>query len=273
MNKCSCQACGGHIEYPPEYEGMEFACPHCGQGTRVQLPQIQVTPTASAPAPPPMGSMSPSLESAPSKEKFAPEPDPHVCENCGGAMAPEDKVCMECGHRRPFKTKWTGNTIFRMAAGVVLLGELAVLGLQWTTEGKPFGLRQRTRSAVLVKVGLREELDPAEQAALVGKNVTNPAAAVAKDPDLKLKSHELKPDQDNGSLWIRGVVKNISKYRYYRVKVRFKMKDKEGNVIPEMEASAYQQAIDPGKEWDFKALMIDPDAVSYEPIMPIIGNR
>ena len=188
-------------------------------------------------------------------------------------MAPEDKVCMECGHRRPFKTKWTGNAIFRMAAGVVLLGELAVLGLQWTTEGKPFGLRQRTRSAVLVKVGLREELDPAQQAALVGKNETNPAAAVAKDPDLKLKSHELKPDQDNGSLWIRGVVKNISKYRYYRVKVRFKMKDKEGNVIPEMEASAYKQAIDPGKEWNFKALMVDPDAVSYEPIMPITGNR
>ena len=50
MNKCSCQACGGHIEFPPEYEGMEFACPHCGQGTRVQLPKIQVTPTASTSA-------------------------------------------------------------------------------------------------------------------------------------------------------------------------------------------------------------------------------
>jgi len=268
MNKCSCQACGEHIEYPPEYEGMEFACPHCGQGTRVQLPQIQVTSTASAPAPPPMGS-----SSVPSGEEATPEPDPHACENCGGAMAPEDKVCMECGHRRPFKTKWTGNAIFRMVAGIVILGELSILGLQWTTEGKPFGLRQRTRHAVLVKVGLRKELDPAKQAALARKNVTTSATAVAKDPDLKLKSHELKPDKDNGSLWIRGVVENVSQYRYLAVRVRFNLKDEDGKTIRGSEVSAYQQAIEPGKEWPFKVLVLDPDATDYAPILPIEGYR
>lgn len=277
MHKCSCQACGGHIEYPPEYEGMEFACPHCGQGTRVQLPQIQVNLAASAPAPPPMGSMPPSSTST-TKESVsspAPEadkgPDPYVCENCGESMVPEDKVCIECGHRRPLKSKWTTNAIFRLVAGIVLLGELAVLGLQWTTEGKPFGLRQRTRHAVLVKVGLREELDPAKQAAMAGTNIA--ASAVAKDSDLKLKSHELKPDKDNGSLWIQGVVKNVSQYRYLAVKVRFNLKDEKGEIIQGAEVLAYQQAIEPGKEWAFKVLLLDPDASDYSPILPIEGYR
>ena len=276
MHKCSCQACGGHIEYPPQYEGMEFACPHCGQGTRVQLPQIQVNPTASA-STPPRGLMSPPATSAPKESVPTPEPetdkepDPYVCENCGEPMVPEDKVCIECGHRRPLKSKWTSNAIFRLVAGIVLLAELAVLGLQWTTEGKPFGLRQRTRHAVLVKVGLREELGPAKQAALAGTKVA--ASAVAKDSDLKLKSHELKPDKDNGSLWIQGAVKNVSQYRYLAVKVRFNLKDEKGEIIRGAEVSAYQQAIEPGKEWAFKVLLLDPDASDYSPILPIEGYR
>ena len=289
MHKCSCQACGGHIEYPPEYEGMEFACPHCGQGTRVQLPQIQVNPAASASIPAPEiktdlyatqqisdVERSKRLEGRPpvSQENIADpktEPNSYVCENCGGAIVPEDKVCIECGHRRPLKSKWTANAIFRLVAGIVLLAELAVLGLQWTTKGKPFGLRQRTRHAVLVKVGLREELDPAKQAAVAGKNVA--ASAVAKDSDLKLKSHELKPDKDNGSLWIQGAVKNVSQYRYLAVKVRFNLKDEKGEIIRGAEVSAYQQAIEPGKEWAFKVLLLDPDASDYSPILPIEGYR
>src|SRR5437867_600477 len=31
--KCSCQKCGGHIEFPAEGTGLTVACPHCGQKT------------------------------------------------------------------------------------------------------------------------------------------------------------------------------------------------------------------------------------------------
>ena len=58
--------------------------------------------------------------------------------------------------------------------------ELVVFGLQWTTEGEPFGLRQRTRHAVLVKIGLREEVDPAEAAKAAGTNAPAILAAVPK---------------------------------------------------------------------------------------------
>ncbi len=277
-NKCSCSSCGEHIEYPPEYEGMEFACPHCGQATVLQKPQIQAAPI-SAPAPPAMGSVPPPsvspepVDIAITESVNEVEPSSLVCENCGAEMAPEEKVCVECGHRRASVRKWTNTAIFRLVAGIVLLGELAILGLQWTTEGEPFGLRKRTRHAVLVKVGLAEEVDPAKQAAVLKANAAANAKNVVKDPDLKLKSHEKATDKDNGSLWIKGVVENVSQYRYLAVRVRFKLKDKNGQAIPGGEVSAYQQAIEPGKEWSFKVLMLDPDAVGYEPILPIAGQR
>ena len=200
-NKCSCSSCGEHIEYPPEYEGMEFACPHCGQATVLQKPQVQAAPI-SASAPPVMGSVPPPsvspepVDIAVTESVNEVEPISLVCENCGAEMSPEEKVCVECGHRRASVRKWTNTAIFRLVAGIVLLGELAVLGLQWTTEGEPFGLRKRTRHAVLVKVGLAEEVDPAKQAAALKANTAANAKNVVKDPDLKLKSHEKVTDKD-----------------------------------------------------------------------------
>ena len=109
--------------------------------------------------------------------------------------------------------------------------------------------------------------------AVLKANAAANAKNVVKDPDLKLKSHEKATDKDNGSMWIKGVVENVSQYRYLAVRVRFKLKDKNGQVIPGGQVSAYQQAIEPGKEWSFKVLMLDPDAVGYEPILPIAGQR
>lgn len=282
--KCSCQICGEHIEYPPSYDGQQVACPHCGQGTLLQQPQIQVqpsvAPTAStAPAAPPMGGMPPPSAAAAPMASAAAQPaedegpDPYICENCGADMIPEDTVCVECGHRRATVKKWTGTAVFRLVAGLTLLFELVVFGLQWTTEGEPFGLRQRTRHAVLIKVGLREEVDPAEAAKAAGTNAPSILAAVPKDPDLILDEHSIKPDKDNGALYIHGVVKNVSKFRYLAVRVNFKLKDSAGGVIPEATATSYSQSIEPGKEWSFKALVLDPDAVAYEPVMPIEGYR
>src|SRR5262249_41882433 len=31
--KCSCQKCGGHIEFPAEGAGLTIPCPHCGAQT------------------------------------------------------------------------------------------------------------------------------------------------------------------------------------------------------------------------------------------------
>ena len=183
--KCSCQNCDEHLEYPADYEGVEVACPHCGQGTLLQQPEAgatRSTPSTSATlAPPAMGSHGRASSMPLSSEKVtqdsddpladaAPhdmlqsadaaakdEPDPFTCENCGAAMMPEDKVCVECGDRRSTVGKWSGTAVFRLVAGIVLGCEFLVLGLQWTTTAEPVGLRKHTRHAVKVKLGLVEE--------------------------------------------------------------------------------------------------------------------
>ena len=305
MNKCSCHECGKHLKYPAEYEGTEIACPHCGKPTLLQQPQVKTTqPLPSTPAPPPMGSQSapapppmsgqgrstatPSSRSQATPDAKDPladavphdlllstsaaasdEPDPFTCEFCGADMPPEEKVCIECGERRPTVRNWNGTLIFRVVAGIALAIGLLILGLQWTTTSKPFGLRKHSRHAVLVKLGLREEVDPAAAAT----NAPSATGTATKDPDLVLQSHTMKPDQDNGVLYIRGTVKNISQYRYLGVKVKFNLKDVSGSVIPGATISAYVQTIEAGKVWEFKALVLDPDATSYEPILPIEGYR
>ncbi len=295
MHKCSCQSCGEHLEYPPDYEGTTVACPHCGQGTELHQPKLAATQPIVGTAPPPMKStggrgsvMPPSRgrvepdplaaaaprdQSSPSEPIPADEPeDPNGCVNCGHSLDEDEYVCTECGHRRPTISNWTGTAVFRLVAGIIIACELLVLVLQWTTSGKPFGLRQRTRHAVLVKLGLRKELTPAQAAAAAQSGTNNPAAA-PKDPDLLLKNHKLTTDKDNGAQYITGVVENISQYRYYAVKVNFALLDAGGRVIPNGTVSAYVQTIEPGKEWSFKVLLLDPDAENYQLLPPVEGVR
>jgi RNA polymerase subunit RPABC4/transcription elongation factor Spt4 len=204
----------------------------------------------------------------------APEPDdPNACVNCGVVFDEEETVCVECGHRRPTVSNWDGTAIFRLVAGIIIACELLVLILQWTTTGKPFGLRQRTRHAVLIKVGLRKDLTPAEIAAAAAKSGANSTTAKLKDPDLLLKDHRLTTDKNNGAQYITGTVKNISQYRYLGVQVNFALLDDTGQVIPDANVSAYTQTIEPGKDWPFKVLVLDPDAKTYRPLPPVEGVR
>ena len=297
MHKCSCQSCSEHLEYPPDFEGTTVACPHCGQGTELHQPKLTATQAITTNAPPPMkaaggrGSVMPPSrgrvepdplaaaapkDTQPKSESIDPipadEPDPNACVNCGVIFDEDETVCVECGHRRPTVSNWDGTAIFRLVAGILIACQLLVLILQWTTTGKPFGLRQRTRHAVLVKVGLRKELTPAEAAA-VAQSGTNPAAAKLKDPDLVLKDHRLTTDKNNGAKYITGTVKNISQYRYLAVKVNFALLDAGGQVLPDANVSAYTRTLEPGKDWPFKVLLLDPDAETYRPLPPVEGVR
>ena len=155
-------------------------------------------------------------------------------------------------------------------AGIVLGFEFLVLGLQWTTTDKPLGLRKHTRHAVKVKLRFAEAVQSA-QAVVHAGDTNNPAAI---DPDLVLAKHELKPDKNNGALYIHGTVKNVSEYRYLAVKVKFRQKDRAGSAIPEADVVFDQiRAIEPGKTWEFKVLLLDPDATGYEAILPVEGYR
>ena len=299
MHKCSCHSCGEHLEYPPDFEGTIVACPHCGQGTELHQPKLAATQAVPATSPPPMkggggrGSVMPPSrgraepdplaaaapkDTQPKSESIEPipaaEPDPNDCVNCGTRLDEDENVCVECGHRRPTVSRWDGTAIFRLVAGIVIACELLVFILQWTTTGKPFGLRQRTRHAVLIKVGLRKELTPAQAAASAAERTgANSAGAKLKDPDLLLKDHRLITDKNNGAQYIIGTVKNISQYRYLGVKVNFALLDASGQVIPDAAVSDQTRSLGPGKDWAFKVLLLDPDAKTYRPLPPVEGIR
>ena len=239
-----------------------------GRATAVPSARSQAVP----PAADPLADAAPRDLQQSTHAAEQPEPDPFTCEFCGALMEPEEKVCVECGERRPIVRHWNGTKIFRVVLGILLAFELLVLGLQWTTRGKPFGLRDHERHAVLVKLGLREEVDPAAQAG--GTNTPTATAPGAKDPDLVLADHAMKPDPDNRSLiYIRGTVKNISRYHYLGVKVKFNLKDASGSIIPGATVSDYVQTIEAGKQWQFEVLVLDPEAASCEPILPVEGYR
>jgi DNA-directed RNA polymerase subunit RPC12/RpoP len=311
MHKGSCSHCQEHIEYPKDFEGSEVTCPHCGQPTLLK----QETP---APAggldPPSMGGMGggrstarppeqdPRGHSEPVEEDdplagAAPQDfsktdtnsigddedtgyDPFTCTFCGADMEPTENVCVECGSHRPLARKWDASKVFRVVALIILLGQLLILVLQWTTTSEPFGLRQRTRDAFLQTIGLKEKETPLPAAPATPQtptgNGTDPSvsavAAPTKDPDLRLTKHAIEPDKDNGALYIVGTIKNVSQYRYYKVRITFQLKDAAGSPL-ETPATAYTPVIEPGKEWPFKALIIDTDTKSYDPILPIEGSR
>jgi hypothetical protein len=51
--KCSCQHCGGHIEFDASYSGMSVKCPHCFETTTLlaqKMPPQEPTPTPVTPA-------------------------------------------------------------------------------------------------------------------------------------------------------------------------------------------------------------------------------
>jgi len=205
---------------------------------------------------------------------------PFTCTFCGADMEPVENVCVECGSHRPLARKWDASKVFRVVALIILLGQLLILVLQWTTTSEPFGLRQRTRDAFLQTIGLKAPPNPQPAAPVppptpIG-NATDPSvsamAAPTKDPDLRLAKHAIEPDKDNGALYIVGTIKNVSAYRYYKVRITFQLKDATGGHL-ETPATAYTSVIEPGKEWPFKALIIDTDAKTYDPILPIEGSR
>ena len=51
--KCSCQHCGGHIEFDASYSGMSIKCPHCFETTTLLVQEItpqEPTPISFTPA-------------------------------------------------------------------------------------------------------------------------------------------------------------------------------------------------------------------------------
>jgi predicted RNA-binding Zn-ribbon protein involved in translation (DUF1610 family) len=284
--KAYCKKCGGKIEFPGHAMGVTIACPHCGKDTILSAPQA--APVAAAPAAPPakVGSAADAIAAAqqkkeaakkeapkqpPAKEeppkKEAPKSPPKqgdaskappkrvapkgssiasplddlydqidkaknkaTCPSCEARIEQGLKVCPSCGaalvkHVR-FVRRWGGLTL------VVLIIAF------------PFLL---PRSCKLPVKKLEDQRSKFVKPARPDIEALNPVWTKAKEGSVQS---------------ITGQVVNNSDTRYIAVKVEFELLDKNGTVL----GTTIDQVagIEPKKTWAFKAVAIDPDAVSFK---------
>ena len=79
-------------------------------------------------------------------------------------------------------------------------------------------------------------------------------------------------DLVEGQKYIVGTVKNTSNRDvFYEVRVKFMLQDQARVGLGEIQD--YKDWIEPGETWSFRALVLDSDAVDWEFIKPILGER
>ena len=81
-------------------------------------------------------------------------------------------------------------------------------------------------------------------------------------PDIEMINPTWTKSKEGSLYFVSGMVVNNSKYRYLSVKIEFDLLDKAGNSL----GKTIDQLgiLEPGKNWNFKAVAIDPDAVGYK---------
>jgi hypothetical protein len=190
------------------------------------------------------------------------------------AVAADAVLCIECGTRLPKQKvplrerlawvrhlnplRWwhwararewpPKHILFRYAGLLVCAALVGVIFLQWTNKVRTsLQLPPEVKLKILEKFGL-------------AKKITLPPSG----PDLEIKSFVWEKSKESNFVFVRGAVKNHSAYRYFAVRVEFELLNAQG--APVGVVSDYIQVVEPRKEWAFKVLVNDPDAVKARPL-------
>ena len=78
--------------------------------------------------------------------------------------------------------------------------------------------------------------------------------------EVELRRYELQPAKGGEPACVAGKVVNHTVGRFYSVKVKFDLFDKEGKPVGS--AAEYLAILEPKDSWDFKAVVSRPDAVT-----------
>ncbi len=250
--KSFCSHCNGHLVFPEELIGTDAWCPHCGHMTKLAKakPQSAAVATQSVVKAKSKTATNPKPAAQPkTKKKKVP---PGICPSCEAEVGLEDVICIQCGTAMPKKVKW-----FRVVGYTVVGLLLLVVLLQWTTNLQGIGLPKEIKAKILSKVGIG------------ARNASGKIATEGEEIFVK-SGHKLSSDEGSNFRFVRGVVQNNSPHRYMGVRVEMEMLNKNNEVIGRI--ADYIQSIEPWKTWDFKALVMDPDAVEYK-LLPIDARR
>ena len=98
---------------------------------------------------------------------------------------------------------------------------------------------------------------------------TNVPAAAKSEPkpkslqDLKVSNVRLEMPKGSGLRYALGTVKNDSEHQRFGVQIELDVFDKNGQPLSG-KATDYVQMLEPGKEWKFRALVLDSKAASVK---------
>ncbi len=261
----NCRHCEGKLKFAAHMAGTEVTCPHCRQLTVLQAAvtssitsEVSSQPATAQPvAAPVSGGASP-------QEKYE-------CLKCQAPIEANDHLCVQCGFVIPQPINWV-----RWGAVVLIVLQLGYLLLRWT------GLDLRVQHAFKVKLGLAKA--GVYAGPVMAKNGSTNGGSKGGEPDdspppppetgaprlVFAKQPELK--EEGNFYFITGTVQNNSETdTYFEVGVKFLLQDAQDNPLGMVQDSV--GFIDPGKTWDFRVLVIDPDATKYVLQENIAGTR
>ncbi len=81
--------------------------------------------------------------------------------------------------------------------------------------------------------------------------------------DLKVSNVRLETPKGSGLRYALGTVKNDSEHQRFGIQIELGLFDKNGQPLPG-KATDYLQMLEPGKEWKFRALVLDSKAASVK---------
>ncbi|MBL69364.1 MAG: hypothetical protein CMO74_13115 [Verrucomicrobiales bacterium] len=257
----NCKHCGNKLKFPAHMAGTEVACPHCKAVTVLQpaATVALVTAPVSAPKPPP--------DAEPA------QPQNMSCPACREEIEADDLLCIHCGYRIPRPINWV-----RWGAIGLMVLQLTYFTLRWNQ------LDPRVQHAFKVTIGLASAGTYSGGTAIPSSSATDsnattpdgnpvPAAPPPETGAPRLAFSKQPVLKEEGTFYyISGSVKNNSATDpYFEVTVKFQIQDAQGQPLGVVQD--YKAFLDPGKTWDFRVLVIDPDARNYTFLGPIGGVR
>ncbi len=257
--KCGCINCAGHIEFPAAALGMTVACPHCGLKTLL-TDNLALPATPEPPAAPvrPTKVKTPAAPPVPGMKNISVN-----CPACGLEVSYKATICPAC------------NAVIKEPARLNLKWVFTVIAVLAVAAGGYFGFRAFSHKG-------RSTQQSSDQHAQASPQEPSPEPPAQPAPDnrpaflersleaiglkkssaareLQVMDYQLEKEPGRSLVYVVGSVTNATDQQFFSVRVNFALFDKNGGPVGS--ATDYLQVLEPGKGWNFRALVLDTNAV------------
>jgi predicted RNA-binding Zn-ribbon protein involved in translation (DUF1610 family) len=194
------------------------------------------------------------------------------CQHCGGPIAfPETDtgstvICPHCGKETLLSTEseFAGSPPPSGSRAVAIFISFAVVGLALMATGALIIIKKNKHRAA----GQTETVQtPAAPTNITSSTATQTVAAAASKPakalsDLKVGEFKLEKTKGSSLVYVTGILKNDSDFQRFGVKIQFDLFNRNQTNVGT--AQDYIGILEPRHDWQFRALVTDPRAVSAQ---------